>query len=371
MVVKVKVLISGGGTAGHINPAITIAKYFKQKANDTEILFIGTSKGLETKLVPREGFELKLIKVRGFKRKISIDTIASVKEMFQGFLEARKIIKAFKPDIVVGTGGYVCGPVLFNAAIMKIPTLIHEQNAFPGVTNRILSRFVDSVAISFKESIQFFKAAEGKMILTGNPVRPEMLENDREKARLKLGINSGRAFVLIFGGSRGAEKINECVAQMIINDYKIEDCDIYFATGEKQYGEISKQLENVDSHSLKVVPYIYEMSDLMNAADLVICRAGAITISELTALGIPSIMIPSPYVTANHQEHNARALEKQGAAVVIMEKDLNHEILYHQIKDLLKDREQLGKMARNAKKIGITNAVEKIYLSIQQILKRN
>lgn len=364
-----KVLISGGGTAGHINPAITIAKYLQQKIVNVEVLFVGTSKGLETKLVTREGFELKLIKVRGFKRKLSIDTLVTIKEMFQGLLEARKIIKDFNPDLVIGTGGYVCGPVLFNAAIMKIPTLIHEQNAFPGATNRILSRFVNIVAISFKESKEFFKSAEEKIILTGNPIRQEMLENDREKARIKLGISMDRAFVLIFGGSRGAEKINKCVMEMIKNSYKSEDCDILFATGEKQYESISKELESNNFQSLKIVPYIYEMSDVMNAADLVICRAGAITISELTALGIPSIMIPSPYVTANHQEHNARALEKYGAAVVITEKELNKEILYQQIKDLLKDRDQLSKMGKNAKKIGITNAVEKIYSSIQTILK--
>lgn len=366
-----KVLISGGGTAGHINPALTIAKYIKQKKIDSEIIFIGTQKGLETKLVPREGFELKLIKVRGFKRKISVDTIVAVKEMFQGFFEARKIIKSFKPDIVIGTGGYVCGPVLFNAAIMKIPTMIHEQNAYPGVTNRILSRVVDCVAISFKESKKYFKAAENKTILTGNPVRSEMLENDREKARKKLGISMDKPFVLIFGGSRGAEKINERAVEMIQNKYSSDDCNIIFATGEKQYESIRKQLEDISKTALKVVPYIYDMSDVMNAADLVICRAGAITISELTALGIPSIMIPSPYVTANHQEYNARALEEQGAAVVILEKDLSSDILYQQIKDLLKDKDQLGKMARNAKKNGITNAADKIYSAIQQILKKD
>lgn len=362
-----KVLISGGGTAGHINPALTIAKFIKQKMSDSEILFVGTKKGLETKLVPREGFEIKLIKVRGFKRKISLDTLVAVKEMFQGFIEARKIIRNFKPDIVIGTGGYVCGPVLFNAAMMKIPTLIHEQNAYPGITNRILSAVVDSIAISFKESKKYFKAAKDKIILTGNPVRAEMLNNDKEKARHNLGLSPGKPFILIFGGSRGAERINECTVDMIQNHFSIDDCNLLFATGEKQYESICKQLESNNSPSLKVVPYIYDMSDVMNAADLVVCRAGAITISELTAIGIPSIMIPSPFVTANHQEYNARALEEQGAAVVILEKDLSSSILFQQIKDLLKDKEQLAKMARNAKKNGIINAAEKIYSAVQQI----
>lgn len=364
-----KVLISGGGTAGHINPGIAIAKYIKSKNPDCEILFIGTKQGLETKLVPREGFELKLIKVRGFKRKLSKDTFVTVKELFQGLSEARKIIKEFKPDIAIGTGGYVCGPVVFNAARMKIPTLIHEQNAFPGVTNKLLSKFVDKVAISFKESEKYFKDAK-KLVFTGNPIRSEMLNADRNIAKAKLGIEKDKPLVVIFAGSRGAETINNTVSELILKHKDEDKFHILFATGEAQYDNIMKKIGTIDSKYIKVVPYIYDMAEVMAASDLVIGRAGAITISELTCLGVPSVLIPSPYVTANHQEYNARALEKEGANVVILEKNLNPTVLYDEINELLQNKDRLKKMAENAKKMGISNASEKIYNMVEELLKK-
>lgn len=364
-----RVIIAGGGTAGHINPGIAIAKHIKKNDPKAEIVFVGTERGMETKLVPREGFELRLIKVRGFRRKLSKDTFIAVKELFQGLLEARKVIKEFNPDIVIGTGGYVCGPVVFNASSMKVPTLIHEQNAFPGATNRILSRFVDRVAISFKESEKYFKTPQ-KLVLTGNPVRKEMLEVDKSTARAKLGITEDRRMVVIMGGSLGAEKINSTVIEMINNYYKGNEFDITFATGNSQFEVISKQLEGSGKKGLNVVPYIYDAANIYAAADLIVCRAGAITSSELTAMGIPCIMIPSPNVTANHQEHNARALEKQGAAVVILERELRADLLYQQVYSLLKDKEQLGRMAKNSRKSGITNAVEKIYSLAKELAAR-
>lgn len=362
-----RVLISGGGTAGHINPAISIAKHIMKKNNRAEILFVGTEKGLEAKLVPRENFHLETIKVRGFKRKLSLDTLVTVKELFQGLLEARKIVKDYRPDVVIGTGGYVCGPVVFNAARMKIPTLIHEQNAFPGVTNRILSRFVDRVAISFKESESYFKKRE-KVMFTGNPLRSEMLEAERDTARQKLKIQKDEFFVVIFGGSRGAEKINQEVSELIKKYYREIDFKLLFATGERQYEKIHENLKTYQSENINVVPYIYDMANVMAAADLVVARAGAMTLSELTALKTPSILIPSPYVTANHQEHNARALEENGAAIVILEKDLTSDILYKQIMSLAQDKNSLKKMSSNAGKLAITDAADKIYIIINEIV---
>ena len=362
-----RVMIAGGGTAGHINPGLAIAKHIKLKNPDAQILFIGTQRGMETKLIPIEGFQLKLIKVRGFKRKISIYNITAVKELLQGMIEARKIIKTFKPDIVIGTGGYVCGPVLLNASWMKIPTLIHEQNAMPGITNRILSRFVDVVAISFKDSYKYFKNAK-KTVFTGNPIRLEMLMTDKISARQKLGVEVDKPLVVAVGGSSGAEKINNSVIEMLLKHYKKEDCNIIFATGSTHHEYTANCLKEMQLPSIRILPYIYDAGSVYNSADLVVCRAGAITISELTALGIPSIMIPSPNVTANHQEHNARALETQGAAVVMLEKDLNGHLLYRQITSLLRDKDQLSKMARNAKRVGITDASQKIYAIIQEML---
>lgn len=365
-VTGLRVIIAGGGTAGHINPGIAIARYIKEKDKESEILFIGTNKGMEAQLVPREGFEIKFIKVRGFRRKLSKENLTAIKELIQGIAGSKKIIKEFKPDVVIGTGGYVCGPVVFSASRMKIPTLIHEQNAFPGITNRILSRYVDAVAVSFRESEEYFKSAK-KLVNTGNPVRPELFNIDRQTARQKLGIDRQKPLVVVMGGSLGAEKINETVVAMLKKYFKNNEISMIFSTGARQHDKVIQNLGDYKNPSVNVVPYIYDSATVYNAADLIICRAGAITCSELTALGIPAIIIPSPNVVANHQEYNARALEKHGAAVVIIEKDLNVDLLYRQITDLLGDKEQLAKMARNSKKIGIVNSTEKIYSIIKEI----
>lgn len=362
-----KVIIAGGGTAGHINPGLAIAKKIVEKNKDAKIIFIGTERGMETKLVPREGFELQLIRVRGFRRKLSVDTLKSVRDLLLGIMDARRIIKKEKPDIVIGTGGYVCGPVLYQAAMMKIPTLIHEQNAFPGVTNKILSRYVDKVAISFKEAEKYFKTPK-KLVLTGNPVRRELIDVDRSK-NAKRADKSVLGNVVIVGGSLGAQRINDTVTDMLKNFYN-EDFSLIFATGSNRYDNIKKELKDYKFNNAEVVPYIYDAASTYGNADLIVCRAGAITSSEMTAMGIPCIMIPSPNVTANHQEYNARALEKQGASVVILEKELSAQVLYEQIKKLLTDSDYLTKMSRNSKKMGITDASDKIYSIIAELLKK-
>lgn len=363
-----KVLIAGGGTAGHINPGIAIANYIKEKSRDAQILFVGTKNGLETKLVPHNGFELSLISVKGLRRKLSFDNIKTFVELFKGLLQARSLIKKFNPDIVIGTGGYVCFPVLFLASRMKIPTLIHEQNSFPGITNRLLSRFVDVVCFAFPEAKRYFKPSV-KSVFTGNPIRKEILKIKREDARAQLSIGDAETLVVIFGGSRGAESINETVSKMLYNNLKNMKFKVIFATGEAQFGKYGRNLEKLNNNNIKVVPFIYNMDTVLSAADLAVCRAGAVTISELTALGVPSILIPSPYVTANHQEHNSRALEEQGAAVVIKEKDLSDEILYNQIENILSSKDKLIKMSENAKRIGVSNSTEKIYEVMAEMLQ--
>ncbi len=364
-----KVLIAGGGTGGHINPGLAIAKYIKKKEPLTEITFVGTKKGLETKLVPREGFKLETITVRGFKRKLSFDTVLAVKELIQSFFEASKLIKRIKPDVVIGTGGYVCGPVLYVAAKKGIPTLIHESNAYPGVTNRLLAKYVNYVAISFKESEKYFKYPE-KLVHTGNPVRQELLTANRLDVIKQLDIVSDKPLIVVMGGSRGARKINETVAEMLNNYFKGE-FNLIFSTGEAQFEVINASIRVDDKYKkmVKVVPYIYDVDKVYVASDLMICRAGAITISELQTMGIPSILIPSPYVTANHQEHNARSLEKDGGAVVILENELNADILYKQICGLISNKDTLSKMAKNATKNRMTDTVDKIYSLVKEIAK--
>lgn len=358
-----KILFSGGGTAGHINPAIAIAKYIRNIYPDWEICFVGIELGMEKKLVPKEGFDIRYIEVKGFQRRFSLDTLLTVKTLFKGMHQARKILREYKPDIVVGTGGYVSGPVSMNAALMKIPTIIHEQNTFPGVTTKILSRFVDVVALSFKESKQYFKMKD-KIVLTGNPIKKEILTIDKQLARKILKLDQ-RPFILIFGGSLGAEKINQTLIEYIAHIYQKEEVQLLAATGERQYAEImdrlgQKQIQLDKYPNIKILPYIYNMNEALVAADLVVCRAGAITLSEISAVGKPAILIPSPNVTNNHQEHNARTLEKAGAAVVLTENNLNGNILHNQINTLLKDKQLLNKMAAHSLKMGITNATEKI-----------
>ncbi len=364
-----KVLIAGGGTGGHINPGLAIAKYIMKKNPSAEITFVGTKKGLETRLVPREGFTLETITVRGFRRKLSLDTVLALKELVQSFFQASRLIKKLRPDVVIGTGGYVCGPVLYVAAKKGIPTLIHESNAFPGITNRLLERYVNCVAISFKDAEKYFKNKE-KLVHTGNPVRQELLNTNRESVLNKLDIVEGKPLLVAMGGSRGARKINETVVEMLNTRFKGE-FNLIFATGESQFDDIklSVCLDEKYKSMVKVVPYIYDVGQVYAASNLMICRAGAITISELQTMGIPSILIPSPYVTANHQEHNARSLEKDGGAVVILENELNADILYNSIIKLISNSDVLSKMAVDATKNRTIDSAEKIYSLVEKICK--
>ena len=360
-------IIAGGGTAGHINPGIAIAKHIRKMEPDADILFIGTKKGLESELVPREGFHIRYIDASGFKRKISIDNMKTISNIFKGYSQSKKIVKEFKPDAVIGTGGYVCFPILYFSSKKKIPTIIHEQNAFPGLTNRVLSRFVDAVAISFKESEKYFKNKKN-MFLKGNPVRKKLLSKIKKEAREKLMLDKDSNLILVFGGSLGAEKLNQAIIDIIKNKELDSNSRIIFATGKRNFELAKEKIGKLDKKNVEVVPYIYDMATAMAAADIVACRAGAITLSELTAVGIPSILIPSPYVTANHQEHNARALEAQGASVVILEKDLSGDILYQQLKTLLSNKVLLNKMSKESKKMGILDSVEKIYTKIKDLM---
>ena len=353
-----RVLIAGGGTAGHINPGLAIAKYIKEHMKDVDIVFIGTRRGLESKLVPREGFLLRFIKVRGFKRKISLDTFKGVRDVFIGTYEAGKIIREYKPDLVIGTGGYVCGPVLLMASLLRIPTLIHESNAIPGITNRILGRFMDSVCVGFSDAKKYFKK---NVLVTGNPLRDGMIGD--------YDTTSGDKRVVIFGGSRGARKINETVCKMINKYGKDINFNMMFATGEAWYKDIEAKIE-YRNDNIVVLPYIFDMPSKMKSASLLVTRAGAMTLAEITAMGKPSILIPSPYVTANHQEHNARALEKNGASVVILEDNLNEDMLFRNIVSIVNDNDKLYEMSNNSKKIGILDAKDKIFGEIKRICKK-
>lgn len=360
-----KILFAGGGTAGHINPAISIANYIKEQEKDFEALFIGTERGLERKLVPSANYDIKYIDVCGFNRKNLLKNVSVIVKLKKAKRETVKILKEFKPDWVVCTGGYVSGPVMLAAKKLGIPSIIHEQNVYPGLTVKGSERYANYVAVSFAETAEHMKNKE-KCVVTGNPVRPEILKADREQARKKLGI-SDKPFILVFGGSLGAGKINETMIGLLkMTDGS--DFDILFGTGDRNYRQIAEKIENEGislPDGIKVVPYINNMSEAMAAADVVVSRAGAITVSEIAVLKKPSILIPSPNVVRNHQEQNAREFEKNGAAKVITENDLTSETLYDTIKKMLKSKETLRKMGENAGKLAKPDALDKIYSLIK------
>ena len=350
-----KIIFTGGGTAGHINPAIAIAKYIKHKQPDAQILFVGTAKGMESTLVPKAGFEIATVEVSGFSRTALLSNVKIAFKAAAAYQKSKRVIKKFKPDIVIGTGGYVSGPVVLAAAHKKIPTLIHEQNVFAGVTTKMLCGSADVTAVAFEQSKKYLTKAK-KIVHTGNPIRQELLDITKDEARAKLRVGEA-PLVVIFGGSLGAQKLNEAVVDLLTKG--IPSCKVILSTGERYYESCRSAVDGCRNENVTVVSYIHNMDEVLAAADLVICRAGAITLSELTALGKPSILIPSPNVAENHQEYNARALEKAGAAVVITEEELHR--LQGEIIKLLGDRRKLAEMAEKSAEMGIKNGVESIY----------
>ena len=362
-----KVLLAGGGTGGHVYPAIAIANKIKEHNPDCEILFVGTKNGIESEIVPKAGFELKTVTVQGFKRKIDLDNIKRVFKLCKGLEQSRRIVKKYKPDIVIGTGGYVSGPVLFNAAMNKRVTIVHEQNSFPGVTNKILSKVATKVLTSFEDSHKRFpEASQDKLVLTGNPVRKEILNSRKFIARKNLGISEDKKMVLCYGGSGGSEEINDAMRLVIENMVK-EDVAFIFATGKVYYDEFIETIKDIELKPYqRVMPYLDNMADGLAASDIVIGSAGAISLAEITALGKPSIIIPKAYTSENHQEYNAKSIESQGAGIAILEKDLTPQSLNEAVFKLLGDKELLIDMANNAKKIGKPEAIDLIYNEIMK-----
>lgn len=357
-----RILYAGGGTGGHINPALSIADYVKEKEPDSEALFIGTQHGLEKKLVPAAGYNIEFIEIEGFDRKNLFRNFAVLAKLFKANKKCERILKKFKPDFVVCTGGYVSGPVAIAAHKLKIPSLIHEQNVYPGLTVKGAEKYVKYVAVSFEETIQHMKKRE-KCVVTGNPVRVSILNADKAAAREKLGIGE-KPFVLVFGGSLGAQKINDTMIGVIKRAAEDNSFKLLFGTGERNYKEVTAQLEKENIRTgmdIEVVPYIDNMAEVMAAADLVVSRSGAITVSEIAALGKASVLIPSPNVVRNHQEQNAREFEKNNAASLIVESELTSDALYNKITELISNKEKMHQMEQNVKKLGKRDALDKIY----------
>ena len=359
-----KVVLTGGGTGGHIYPAIAIADKIKRKHPDAEILFVGTKRGMEKDLVPRSGYDIRFITVSGFNRKKPWKNFKTVYHLAKGSLQAHRIIHEFRPDLVIGTGGYVCGPVVRAAHKKGIRTFIHEQNAFPGVTNKLLEKYVDKVFISFPESKTYFKDSD-KLIVTGNPIRKSFLICKIQNSREKLGIKPNEFVILCFGGSLGAARINRAMTNSLEILNGEPDVRLFFITGRNHYSQIRQEVEakgiTLNDHNIQIMEYTDNMHEYLSCADLVISRSGALTVSEITACGKASVLIPSPNVTGNHQYFNAKVVADKGGAIIIEEKDLNDEKLLATILRLKNNKEVLNHMADASGRIGRLDAVDVIY----------
>lgn len=371
-----RILFATGGTAGHINPALAVASYIRETQKDAEILFIGTADHMEARLVPAAGFDFKTIEISGFKRSFSPSAIShnikTVSRLIKSSSESKKIIKAFKPDVVVGFGGYVSGPVLQSAVKLGIPTCIHEQNAFPGITNKTLAKEVDRVMLTVEDAEKHLEP-KNKPVLTGLPVRGELLKADRDLARAELGIPDNKYLVLSFGGSLGAKPLNEAMYNILLNSADTEKyCHIHsVGTNGSEFLDKFEQAGFVNGKkgTVEVRQYIDNMDVCMAAADLVIGRAGASSLSEIEAMGKASILIPSPYVAENHQFHNAMALVNRNAGFILEEKDLTSEKLSEMIDGLLSDRKKLNEVESNAKAMAVIDSRERIASIILSLIK--
>lgn len=351
-----KVLIAAGGTGGHIYPGIAVAKEILRRDEKSEVLFVGTARGLETKIVPDNGFQLTLINSAGLKNVGFVGKLKGMMILPKSFLEARTIIKEFKPDAVVGAGGYVSGPVLLMASLMRVPTLVMDSNALPGFTNRRLAPFVTKAALTFDEALPFFGK---KGIVTGNPVRKEFFEI-APKARTE------KFHILIFGGSQGARAINNAMTDALDKLPK-ERIEVTHQTGEADFEKIKELYARADWETADVRPYISDMMTEFSKADLVICRAGATTCAELSAAGKAGLMIPLPTAADDHQRKNAEALEKNGAARMLLQRDLNGESLANEILSLINSPEKISTMEESAKKLSRKDAAEATVNLIEQL----
>lgn len=373
-----RVLFVCGGTGGHINPALAVAGYLKKQQPNAQILFAGSPLGMEAGLVPKAGFDFAPIKVKGFQRQLSWrnlkNNMMAVVYLTTSGYRSRQILREFRPDVVMGTGGYVSGPLVRQAAKMGIPTLTHEQNAFPGVTTKLLSKYVDRVMLAVPEAKKYLNP-NAHFVVTGNPVREAFFTADRDAVRKKMGLE-GKICVLSFGGSLGARRVNEAMAELIAHNQNNPNIFHIHATGA--YGtELFPQLlkekgitNSKTNPNLDIREYIYDMPECFAAADLVIGRSGASTLSELEAAGKASILIPSPNVAENHQYHNAMTLVRKDAAVVIEEKDLTGKRLCDAFDRLFADPERLRRLGENAASLAINDANDRIYRQIIELASK-
>lgn len=373
-----RVLFTCGGTAGHINPALGVASLLCQRLPDTQVLFVGARGMMEEDLVPREGYEIRLVTItnirRGWKPADIAHNIQTVRNVASATAEAKRIIREFRPDIAIGTGGYVCYPVLKAAHSLGIPTAVHESNVVPGLTTKMLETTVDRILVGFEEARENYRHKD-KLVVTGTPVRMDFLNSDRQRARQELGLAPDQPLVVSVWGSLGAQRMNEIMVEFIQRGCRKPFFRLIHSAGARGYEAMLNQLRQQDCgdwerSGFEVRKYIYDMPRVMAAADLVLCRAGASTLAELTAMGKPAILVPSPNVTNNHQEKNARVLEAAGAARVLLEGQFGADGLFGAVSGLLQDQQALAGMSASMRSMGIPDATERIAEIILELISR-
>lgn len=369
-----RVLMTGGGTSGHVNPAIAIAESIKLNFPGSEIAFVGTPRGIENKTVPAAGYKLYHVDVRGIRRSLSPANIRAAYLAATSPYRAKKIIREFKPDIVIGTGGYVSWPVCKAASMMGVPCMLHEANAYPGVAVRMLAGSVDKILLNFEKSAEYLKCPKEKLVTVGNPLRSGFTPpSDIGAAKKAIGADGYEKMILSYGGSLGAQYVNEAVLAMM-RDYTKQHPEVLHvhAVGSIELADATKMFKDYgldDAPNIKLLEYIYDMPAQMAAADLLICRAGAMTISEVAMMQKPTVFIPSPNVTENHQYKNARVLEEKGAAVIIEEKDLDGgKRLTEVASALLSDDEGRREMGRRAGEFAVADANRRIIEEIKKLV---
>ena len=367
-----KIIITGGGTGGHIYTGISLARTFQKKDSKNEIIFVGTDHGMEAELIPREGFQFHALKVKGIRREICLESFYAIILFFVSLVTALKLIKKIKPDVVIGTGGYVSGSVALISSMSGIPTFIHEQNAIPGITNKFLSLTCRKVFISFSESKDYFWKKE-KTVYLGNPVRENIWQGNKDELIRKTNLVDSKKTILVFGGSKGARTISHTFLDCLnmIDESHWGHWQIIIISGKDDYTLIKEKLvQSKFKENMHVFPYLYKIENAYDLADLVICRAGATTVAEITAKGLPAILIPYPYATGDHQLFNARLLQKKKAAVVITERELTEKRLAEEVSGFMEDEKKITIFTQNSRSVGNRKAAEDIVNLIYDNIKK-
>lgn len=357
-----KVVITAGGTGGHIFPALALISKLKEKDKDAEILYIGTTDRMEKDIIPNMGIPYVGIEMKGLDRSHIFKNIEVMKTYFRACKTAKRELIKFKPDVVIGFGGYISAPVIYSASKLKIKTLIHEQNSIPGVSNKFLARYVDKVLVSFKESIKDFP--KDKTVYTGNP-RSEQIKDIEKVSKTTLGFKKDKALVIIVMGSLGSLTMTKKLKE-VLPLFKNKNYQVLLITGKNYYDEY-KDIKL--SSNVKIIPFYDNLIGLMKDTDLIVTRSGASTIAEITSIGLPAIMVPSPYVTNNHQYVNAKSLEDDGACIILEEKDFNSNSLVNLLDKTINDKEKLNTMSKAMLKRGVLNSASRIYEEIIKLVR--